>query len=84
MLLSINTMEPTASQHLLVVVPSLLILLLYMCRLDLVIFARPRRRSAFSRPQPTFGNREWGGETMLVDPDGRVTRVSGGAALGGR
>lgn len=69
-------MEPTASQHVLLMILSLAVLVLYMCRADRLIFARRARRpSGFARPRPVFGMRERGGETMLVDPDGRMTRV---------
>ncbi|HKF46446.1 MAG TPA: hypothetical protein VKB38_03755 [Terracidiphilus sp.] len=69
-------MLPTASDHLALAAVSLAVLIAWMCGLDRIIFARPAgQRLRPSRPRPTFANREHAGETVLVDPDGQVSRL---------
>ena len=64
-------MVDPATHHLPLVITCIVLLIIYMFRLDEHILPR-RRRPA--RRRPTFAHREMNGELLLVDPDGRVSR----------
>ncbi|MFZ0394456.1 MAG: hypothetical protein WCF17_02065 [Terracidiphilus sp.] len=70
-------MLDTALNHLPLVVAFVVILIAHMFRLEERISPAKKKRARALRPGPIFASRRMNGETVLVDPDGRVSRSPG-------
>jgi len=68
-------MPPSASEHLLVTVVSLVLLVIHMCRLDELATSRPAKKVSGRPRRRVFAHvhEHEDGQVSLVDPDGKIT-----------
>lgn len=67
-------MFESALNHLPLVIAFIAVLVIHLFRLEVRIAAASKPHSPRQRPRFPFGNRQLNGETVLVDPDGRISR----------
>jgi len=69
-------MLDTALNHLPLALTFVTLLIAHMLRFEEIVSPVPNRRTQSLLPQPVFSHRQMNGETLLVDPDGRASRLN--------